>query len=160
MTRAPLSSDAMLRLGEAIESSDLRSAITVIAQASGVMIPPIDDDDGEPYEIVKGRRRRRKNIPHLDPSGYPAVASLTTDQLAALVRACWARVHGEAVRSTGYLAAYRKLVERGLARQEHRYVAGRPVDWYVATELGATVVLKALMRGVRRVTTAVYDMRG
>ena len=156
--------DTLLAVGDALERGDLRGAQGAIAQAAGSVVLEVEDEDTNPDE-ARPKGKRRKKPAQVDPSGYPTIASLDARQVAALVRACWARCHGSAIDRTGQVSPLRALEKRGLVERAPMSVSGRDRKgrervWYAATALGALVVLKALLRGSPRVVKAAAELRG
>lgn len=156
--------EALLRIGDALGRGDLYAAQVEIAQAGGVLVVEGWDDEDPPPGDGDPKRRRRKPA-QVDPSGYPAIASLDARQVLALVRACWARCHGESIERTGRVAPLRALEKRGLVEQVPASISGRDGKGrervlYAATALGALVTLKALLKGNARVVRASQALRG
>lgn len=155
-------SRVILQVGDALNVADYDGAITALSHAKGDLLPPIagrdeDDDPANPPGPVPRQRRKRKPSP-LDPSGYPRVASLSQDQVAALVSACWARCHGRAIVADGRLRALRALLPRQLVEVAPESMSGnKRAKWFAATQLGALVILKALLRGSPAVARAVQQ---
>lgn len=156
------SSGVIMKVGEALDVADFDGAILALTHAKGELLPnSSSDDDDDPATASSSTRRKRRRKPSLlDPSGYPRVASLNRDQVGALVEACWARCHGKAIAAKGRLRALRALGKRDLAEQVPESVRGegKPLS-YVATQLGALVILKALLRGSPAVLRAVQELR-
>lgn len=158
MSRPLLPGDSLLRLGDAIDRHDLPAAMNVLAQAGGQVIAPATDEETDEDAGARPRKRRKRPA-QLDPSGYPTIASLAEADLRALVQAAWARCHGNAVRQTGYVSAFRRLLKRQLVEIAPKSLSGDHVTWYAATSLGALVVLKALLNGNRRIVRAAAELR-
>jgi hypothetical protein len=156
--------ETLLAVGDALERGDLVEARGVIEIAAGAMIPAAAVDDENPDEAPRPKRKRRKEVVQVDPSGYPTIASLDSRQVAALVRAAWARCHGSAIDRTGQVAPLRALEARDLVERAPMSVSGRDGKgrervWYAATAMGALVVLKALLKGSPRVVKAALEVR-
>lgn len=152
--------ETLLELGDALEDGDLSRAHGALAAAGGSVVGVAQEEDPEPT----AKRKRKRKPAQVDPSGYPTIASMNPRQVAALVRAAWARCHGNAIDRVGQVAPLRALEARGLVERAPESLSGkdrkgRPRVWYAATAMGALVVLKALLRGNRQVVAAAMEVR-